>query len=98
MYVETYFSSVPFPEDEWHLVGMRWAGYPEGVVRIYLDARLIGEKPYDPRYDERPLCSLFAVGFRPLTWTGEIITRADSSAFELPPTSEMSLEGSGLLI
>jgi hypothetical protein len=40
-----------FPENEWHLVGMTWEGYPEGVVRIYLDGRLMGEGRYDSTND-----------------------------------------------
>jgi hypothetical protein len=94
-----WYSSVPYPEDEWHLVTMTWNGYPEGVVRIYLDERLIGEKPYDSRYDDgRSFANAIAIGFRPAHWRGEVIKNENGDVSEFVPNSLMLLEGGGIEI
>lgn len=94
-----WYSSVPFPEGEWHHVAMTWQGYPEGVVRIYLEGELIGEKPFDGRYDDgRPPASSMAVGARPRKWTGEIVQNTDGSTSELVPRATMELAAGGIQI
>jgi len=94
-----WYSSVPFPEGEWHLVGMIWSGYPDGVVRIFFDGKVIGEKPYDRRYnDDRPIFSTFAIGMRPGDWTGEIIQIGDGEMVEGKPRTSMSMTAGGLEI
>ena len=41
---------------------MAWEGYPEGVVRIYFDGELSGEKFYDSRYDNgRPIDTTYRI-------------------------------------
>jgi ABC-type polysaccharide/polyol phosphate transport system ATPase subunit len=86
-----------FPEGEWHLVTMTWNGYPEGSVRIYIDAQLIGEHAYGSQYDDgRAACHSFAVGMRPSEWTGEVVQGADGSHVDLRPHTSMSVEEGGL--
>jgi hypothetical protein len=88
-----------FPEDEWRLVTMTWNGYPEGSVRIYIDAQLIGEHAYGSQYDDgRATCHSFAVGMRPSEWTGEVIRGADGSHVDLRPHTSMSVQEGGLEI
>lgn len=94
-----WYASVPFPEDEWHHVTMTWQGYPDGTVRIYLDETLIGEKPFDTRYDDgRPLATSLAVGARPNNWQGERIQNADGSTYSLEPSTTMQLADGGIEI
>jgi hypothetical protein len=77
---------------------MTWEGYSEGVVRIYLDGKLYGEKPYDSRYDDgRPLFQTFAIGHRPSEWMGEISSDGHNSV-ELVPATPMSLDHGGISI
>lgn len=96
-YKHEWYSPVPFPEGEWHLVTMTWDGYPTGVVKIFLDENLIGQKPYDERYnDERPLADSIAVGFRPGGWPGEIY-QGETGRVEGQPRY-MVLEEGGIMI
>lgn len=85
-------TSLPVPEDEWHHVTMTWNGYPEGNVRIYLNGKLAGEKLYDSRYDNGlPLPTSVAIGFRPRTWSGELIQKNNEIIKHLVPNTNMSL-------
>jgi len=94
-----WYSPRPYAEGEWHHVTMTWEGYPKGTVKIYLDKSLVGEKPYDKRYDDgRPMPSSIAIGVRPDAWVGEIIERADGSTVEARPRTNMSLESGGMEI
>lgn len=94
-----WYASVPFPEDAWHHVTMTWQGYPDGTVRIYLDGTLIGEKPFDTRYDDgRPLATSLAVGTRPNNWQGERVQNADGSTYSLEPSTTMQLADGGIEI
>jgi hypothetical protein len=94
-----WYSPAPFPEGEWHLVTMTWDGYPLGVVKIFLDGNLIGEKPYDERYnDERPLADSIAIGFRPAGWPGEIYVAGNQEGYESVPSTGMALWNGGIQI
>jgi hypothetical protein len=97
-YRHEWYSPVPFPEGEWHLVTMTWQGYPTGVVKIFLDGKLIGQKPYDERYnDDRPLADTIAIGYRPAEWLGEVVQTGSGTA-NLVPATLMDLADGGILI
>lgn len=90
------WATAPFPEGEWHFVAMTWEGYGQGVVRIYLDSRLVSQKEYDPKYDDgRPLFSSFSVGFRSRNFGGSV-TRTSSGVVEEKPSSDLSLASGGI--
>lgn len=58
-----------FPEGEWHHVAMTWNGYPNGVVKFYLDGILMSSFQYDSRYDDgQPLYEMFSFGHKPYSW------------------------------
>jgi hypothetical protein len=95
----TWCTPKPYLEGEWHLVTMTWEGFPSGMVRIYMDGELVGEKPYDERYnDDQPLPQSFAVGYRPGNWQGEIIQRNNGTSEEHVPGTTMSLVDGGMKI
>jgi hypothetical protein len=92
-----WYDPAPFPEGEWHLVTMTWEGYPQGVVKIFLDGNLIGQKPYDERYnDQRPLADTIAIGFRPAEWLGEVYVSGDQVEYEYVPNTPMALWDGGI--
>jgi hypothetical protein len=92
-----WYSPAPFREGEWHLVTMTWEGYPQGVVKIFLDGNLVGEKPYDERYnDERPLADTIAIGYRPAEWLGEVYVAGDQEVYESVPSTPMALWDGGI--
>ncbi len=94
-----WYSSTSFHEGDWHLVTMTWDGYPEGVVKIFLDGDLIGKKPYDERYnDDRPLADSIAIGFRPAGWLGEVVVTEDQQEFEIVPNTPMALGDGGIQV
>jgi len=98
-YRHEWYSPVPFPEGEWHLVTMTWDGYPQGVVKIFLDGTFIGQKPYDERYnDERPLADSIAIGYRPAEWLGEIFVGENQEVYESVPSTHMDLREGGIQI
>jgi hypothetical protein len=84
-------------KDEWYLVTMTWLGYPDGVVRLYVNGDRLGEKAYDSRYDRGDdLPSSISIGLRPSIWTGEIVRKEDGATKELRPDSLMWIEEGGL--
>jgi len=92
-----WYSPAPFPAGEWHHVAMTWQGYPEGTVRIYLDAVLMGEKVYGSGYDNgAPLPASIAIGFRPADWPGEMVMGAGGMIMEMVPKSAMRLSDGGI--
>jgi hypothetical protein len=94
-----YCSVSPFPEGEWHLVTMTWSGYPEGIVRIYLDGMLKGEKAYNSDYDDgAPLARSLSIGIRPSQWRGLPIKVRDVVVGQLVPATDMSLDAGGIKI
>jgi len=93
-YRYAWYSPAKFPEGEWHCVAMTWQGYPDGIVKIYLDGELKGQKPYNRNYDDgRPLFKNYSVGYRPSQWVGE--TRGEK---DLRPSTDMSLKTGGIEI
>jgi len=85
------------PAETWRLVAMTWSGYPEGVVRLYLDGNLVDEKTYTPQNDNgHPLASSIAVGTRPTMWMGELLQNEDGSLVDSRPYSTMSIEAGGV--
>ncbi len=55
---KTWIGVEAFPEGEWHHIAMSWAGYPSGIVKLYLDGRLMSSLQYDSKYDDgRPAYS-----------------------------------------
>lgn len=93
------YASVPFPMGQWQHVAMTWQGVPEGTVRIYLNGQLIGEKPYDDRYDDgrKPATSM-AVGQRPRKWTGELTLLPTGNTVESVPKTTMQLAAGSIEI
>ena len=86
----------PFSYGQWHMVTMTWDGFPDGTVRLYLDAELVGEMTYDRRYDNNyRLAEEFAVGARPPQWVGELIQRDDGTVEDLRPQATLSVEAGG---
>jgi ABC-2 type transport system ATP-binding protein len=86
-------------KDEWYLAAMTWQGYPEGVVRLYVNGDRLGEKAYDSRFDRGDdLPSSISIGLRPSSWTGEIIHKEDGATKELRPDSLMWIGEGGLEI
>lgn len=82
----------PFSDGNWHLVAMSWEGFPDGVVRLYVDAKLVGEMAYDRRYDNNyRLTENFAVGIRPPHWVGELIQKEDGNVEDLRPQATLSV-------
>lgn len=70
-YGESYswIGVAPFPEGEWHHLGMTWNGYPSGTVKLYLDGVLTSYLPYGPIYDDgQSLFEMFSFGFKPAPW------------------------------
>lgn len=93
------YSSVPFPENQWHHVSMTWNGYPEGLVRIYLDGAFIGQKQYDSRYDNGgPLPTSMAIGFRPNQWVGELVQGEHGVLTQKVPVGAMRLQDGAIEI
>jgi hypothetical protein len=87
---------VSFAYDEWHMITMTWDGYPDGVVRLYIDAKPVGEMSYDRRYDNNyRLAENLAVGTRPPQWVGELIQRDDGTQQDLRPQATLSVEDGG---
>jgi hypothetical protein len=63
-YRHAWYSPVEFPEGEWHLVTMKWDGWPKGNVSIYFDGKLTGSKQYSEKYDDkRAFSTMFSTGF-----------------------------------
>lgn len=92
-------AGIPFSPGEWHLVCMTWHGYPSGIVRLHIDAKLAGEFEYDSRYDDgRSLPSTLSVGMRPALWMGEIMQNEDGSLADSRPISAMSVAEGGVEI
>jgi ABC-type polysaccharide/polyol phosphate transport system ATPase subunit len=96
-------ASSPFVETDnhisnnWRLAVMTWAGYPNGTVRLYLDAGLVSEKSYDPRYNRGgDLPSSLAVGLRPAAWVGEFVTEEGGQIVERRPASLMWVGAAGI--
>lgn len=88
---------VNIPKDEWHMVTMTWIGYPQGIVRLYVDDWLAAEKGYDERYDDgRPLPTRIAIGMRPIEWTGEFVVNEDGTQVESPVQDTMTVADSEL--
>jgi len=86
----------PISYGDWHMVTMTWDGFPDGKVRLYLDAKLVGEMAYDRRYDNNyHLAENLAVGARPPQWVGELIQREDGSVDDLRPQATLSVEEGG---
>lgn len=93
-YRHAWYSPVKFPEDEWHFIAMTWQGYPQGVVTIYFDGEMKGQKSYDQNYDDgRPLFEAYSVGYRPGAWVGEM-----KGGQDLRPATDMSLARGGIKI
>ncbi len=87
------------PPDEWRLVTMTWSGYPEGILKLYLDDQFVMEKMYTRQNDDgRKLPRLVAVGMRPADWVGELVSDESSEVRDLRPESTLSVVGSGLEI
>lgn len=87
----------PVQPGEFHLLAMTWDGKPEGVTRLYLDGKLVGEHTYDERYnDNRSQPRSFAIGMRPPSWAGEIVVEEDGTVFDSRPASDMSIEEGGI--
>jgi hypothetical protein len=85
-----------FPYDEWHLVTMTWAGYPEGQVSLYLDDVLMGGYRYTRQHDNAyRLAIQVAVGIRPREWVGELVQREDGTVAELHPQAANKITASG---
>ena len=85
-----------FAYGEWHMITMTWNGYPDGVVSLYLDDKLVGEMAYDRRYDNNyRLAENLAVGTRPPQWVGELIQREDGTLQDLRPQATLSVEDGG---
>jgi hypothetical protein len=58
-----------FPEGEWHHIGMTWQGYPDGVVKLYLDGNFVSQLNYNSNYDGGgPMFRMFSYGFKPYSW------------------------------
>ncbi|HIE57353.1 MAG TPA: ATP-binding cassette domain-containing protein [Anaerolineales bacterium] len=110
--METFFGESRFPEvtvssndqtldrsfadGDWHMVAMTWDGYPDGKVRLYVDARPVGEADYDRRYDNNyRLAESLAVGVRPPQWVGELIQREDGTMEDLRPQATLSVAEGG---
>jgi len=102
--IDAYYGTSNFPEvsavsglEEWHLIAMTWKGYPDGVLRLYLDGNLAMEMTYDPRYDNRhPLPTSIAIGMRPREWVGELIEQADGTILDSRPETILSIVDSGV--
>lgn len=82
----------PVPEDTWHHLTMTWDGYPEGIVRIYLNGERVASTKYDSRYDNgAALPSSYSVGYRPSRWP------TTGGAFSAnSPGESMSLRSGGI--
>ncbi len=88
--------NVPFPYGEWHMITMTWQGFPDGVVKLYVDARQVGEMAYDRRYDNNyRLAENLAVGIRPPQWVGELVQKEDGTVEDLRPQSTLSADEGG---
>ena len=86
----------PFSDGNWHQIAMTWEGFPDGMVRLYVDAKLVGEMAYDRRYDNNyRLAESFAVGVRPPEWVGELIQKEDGSVEDLRPQATLSVADGG---
>ena len=61
-----WYSEVRFPEEQWHLVTMKWKGSPNGNVSIFFDGKLAGSKAYSSVHSDGqgPFANLL-VGFLP---------------------------------
>lgn len=70
---ESWIGVEAFPEGEWHHIAMSWAGYPSGIVKLYLDGQFMSSLQYDSKYDDgRPLIQMFSFGFKPYPWPGVV--------------------------
>ena len=94
---EPFSKTYLLENDTWYLVVMSWKGYPNGIVSLYLNGELIGEKAYDPRYDRGDnLPTSIAIGLRPDSWTGELVIQEDGTTSELRPNSTMWIGEGGV--
>jgi len=86
----------PFSYGDWHMVAMTWDGYPDGVLRLYVDGKQVGEMPYDRRYDNNyRLAENLSVGARPPQWVGELIQLEDGSVEDLRPQAILAADDGG---
>jgi hypothetical protein len=75
---------------------MTWDGFPDGVMRLYVDAEKVGEMAYDRRYDNNyRLAESLAVGVRPPQWVGELIQKEDGTVEDLRPQATLSVLDGG---
>ena len=86
----------PFSYGDWHMIAMTWDGYPDGQMRLYVDAKRVGEMVYDRRYDNNyRMAENFSVGVRPPQWVGELIQKEDGTVEDLRPQATLSVEEGG---
>ncbi|OGO25452.1 MAG: hypothetical protein A2W33_07080 [Chloroflexi bacterium RBG_16_52_11] len=90
---------ISLAKGQWHLIAATWDGYPTGMVRLYINGQLEGEKAYDPRYDQgNALTQWIATGFRPGEWSGELVMHEDGSVVDARPASNLAITESGVEI
>lgn len=78
---------------EWIHLTMTWQGYPDGILKLYLNGELVGQRSYNSAYsDDRQLPQKFSVGMRPLNWPGELVRQPDGTVRDLRPGSTMAIE------
>lgn len=83
----------------WHQLVMTWNGYPDGVVCLYVNGKLISQNSYDHRHDRGDhLPTSIAIGFRPLDWWGEMLRDADGGLIDSRPQSDLAVAEAGLEI
>jgi hypothetical protein len=84
---------------KWHLAVLTWEGYPEGMLRLFIDSLLAGEKSYT-RLNDRgdPLPTQISIGMRPSNWTGELVQDTEGNIIDSRPHSTMAIEAGGVQI
>ncbi|MFN2197123.1 MAG: ATP-binding cassette domain-containing protein [Anaerolineales bacterium] len=84
---------------QWAQVTMTWNGFPDGVLRLFLNGTPAGETTYNPAYNnDLPPARNLSVGMRPLNWAGERVRQPDGSIRELRPGSMMAVTDAQMVL